>query len=162
MGRPSPERKRAKRSKQKAKRKLFGKSNSLPAQDSEGHDTSEELTATGDIDLDHVEMCLYDSYRQLDGEDPSQDYLLKCRSKLMDKVRQYKEALNKSQEELLTMQLAHKKELERVRRFYETIAFGKFRTGRIVRAAMGTSKAAKEIMDEMTALYSVSADAYYS
>ena len=112
MGRPSQERKRAKRSKQKVKRKLFGKSTSLQAKDSENHDTSVELAAIGDIDIDHVEMCLYDSYRQLDGEDPSREYLLKCRSKLMDKVQQYKEALNKSQEEVITMQLAHKKNLK--------------------------------------------------
>ena len=162
MGRPSPERRKAKRAKQKARRKLFGSCTALPTQESGDHDTSAKLEAIGDVDIDHVEMCLYDSYRQLDGEEYTREYLLNCRSKLMDKVQQYKKELNKSEEERVAMELAHKKELQRVRRFYEIIAFGQSRSGRMVRAAMGTTSAAKEIMDELRALYSVAADTYYS
>ena len=36
-----------------------------------------ESNTIGDSDEDHVEMCLYDSYRQLDGEEHAQNYLLK-------------------------------------------------------------------------------------
>lgn len=55
--------------------------------------SSAKSTATciGDVDIDHVEMQLYNCTRKQDGEGHSYDYLLNCREKLMDKIQQYKD-----------------------------------------------------------------------
>lgn len=45
--------------------------------------------------------------------------------------------------------LEHKQERERLRKYYETIAFGQSRTGLMVRSAMGTSSAAEKIINEL-------------
>ena len=65
----------------------------------------------------------------------------------------YKEDLNKCQEEQIAMTLAHRKELEQVKNFYQTIAFGLTRGGKMVKASMQKTQTAKKVMDEMTALF---------
>ena len=79
----------------------------------------------------------------------------------MDKVEFYRKELNKSEEERVAMALAHKKELKRMQRFYEVVAFGLTRSGRMVRAAMGTTQVAKHVMEEMTVLFSTNNDCNY-
>lgn len=102
----------------------------------ECHWRSQTATCIGDVYIDHIEMQLYDCYRKQDGEEHSYDYLLNCRVKLMDKVQQYKD-LNKSEEEMLKMTLTYKKEIERIRQLYQTIAIGQSRSGNIVRTVIG-------------------------
>ncbi len=53
----------------------------------------------GGVDMDVLDMTLYDSYRQLDRQSYSQEYMLKCRSKLISKVRQYREYTNHLQKQ---------------------------------------------------------------
>ena len=74
--------------------------------------------------------------------------------KLMPKVKCYKEQINHLQEQRIRDELRHKQEKERLWKFYETIAFAQSRTGRMVRSTMGTTYAAKEIMEELKSLYS--------
>ena len=168
MGRRSPEKLKDKRRKQKAKRKLFTKQDVPTCLDTPSNDTVQEdyhgdcdtcTSAFGNvaIDIDVIDMALYDSYRQIDGEPHSQEHL-KCR---MQKVKRYKEQINYLQEQRIRDELRHKQEKERLRKFYETIAFGQSRTGRILRSAMGTTNAAKEIMEELKSLYSTNTDNNY-
>lgn len=169
MGRRSPEKLKDKRKEQKAKRKLFTKQDVSTCLDTPSNDTVREdyhgdsdtcTSAFGNvaIDIDVIDMALYDSYRQIDGEPHSQEHLLKCRMKLMQKVKCYKEQINYLQEQRIRDELRYKQEKERLRKFYETIAFAQSRTGRMVRSAMGTTNAAKEIMEELKSLYSTNTD----
>ena len=61
----------------------------------------------------------------------------------------------------MELKLESKREKERIRKYYETIAFGRSRTGKIVRSAMGTSSAAGKILKELKTLYSVGHDSLY-
>lgn len=97
MGHPSPEQKKSQVKNQKMKRKLFHKEVHVHVVVTADSCTSEmssaKSTATciGDVDIDHVEMQLYNCTRKQDGEGHSYDYLLNCREKLMDKIQQYKD-----------------------------------------------------------------------
>ena len=51
---------------------------------------------------------------------------------------------------ILKLKLENEQERERIRKFYDTISFGRSRTGRIVRAAMGTSSTAGKIIEELS------------
>ena len=169
MGRPSLEIKRAKRKRQKNKRH----SNSEIARKGPLNDTHCEFSSTsddtvqdsspspsdnsvnlGDADMDLVEMELYDLYREDDGEQHTLEYLQKCNSKLKAKVTQDKIL------QRLNMKIKAEKldEVERIRCFYETIAFGRSRAGQMVRTARGRSCSAHNIANEMRELYSVRQD----
>ena len=102
-------------------------------------------------------MNLYDIYRRDDGEPHSTEYLLKCTAKLRKKVKQDRLKLSELQALNMKIRLENKEE-ERIRTFYVTIAFGRSRTGLLVRTAMGTSSAAGKIVKELKALYSVEQD----
>lgn len=115
----------------------------------------------GDVDTDLIEMDLYDLYRKEDGKGYSNEYLHKCRNKLRRKVRQDRIKINDLQRQIIELKLESEREKERIRMFYETIAFGRSRTGRIVQSAMGTSSAAGKIMKHLKDIYSVDHDRYY-
>ena len=117
----------------------------------------------GDVDTDLIEMDLYDTYRKKDGEQYSTEYLHKCRDKLRIKVQQDRVKLIELQRKNMELKLESKREKERIRKYYETIAFGRSRTGKIVRSAMGTSSAAgkRKIVKELKTLYSVGHDSLY-
>ena len=124
--------------------------------------TCKDATGTiGNVDTDLIEMNLYDIYRRDDGEPYSTEYLLKCTAKLRKKVEQDRLKLSELQALNMKIRLENKEEKERIRTFYETIAFGRSRTGLLVRTAMGTSSAAGKIVKELKALYSVEQDSYY-
>ena len=101
----------------------------------------------GDRDMDLIEMELYDNYRRSDGEPYPTEYLLKCRKKLKTKLHKCSEKINPLELKISKINLEHKQERERLRKYYETIAFGQSRTGLMVRSAMGTSSAAEKIMN---------------
>ena len=115
----------------------------------------------GDVDTDLIEMDIYDLYRREDGKTYSNEYLHKCRDKLRRKAQQDRIEINQLQRESMQLKLRSACEKERIRMFYETIAFGRSRTGRIVRSAIGTSTAAGEIIKELETLYSVDQDSNY-
>ena len=124
--------------------------------------TCKDATCTiGNVDTDLIEMNLYDIYRRDDGEPYSTEYLLKCTAKLRKKVEQDRLKLSELQALNMKITLENKEERERIRKFYETIAFGRSRTGLLVRTAMGTSTAAGKIFKELKALYSVEQDSNY-
>ena len=89
-------------------------------------------------------MDLYDLYRKEDGKGYSNEYLHKCRNKLRRKVRI---KINELQRQIIELKSESEHEKKRIRMFYETIAFGRSRSGRIVQSALGTSSAAGKIME---------------
>ena len=120
-------------------------------------DPRESNLRIGDIDTDVVEMVVYDDYRQNDGESHTPRYLFKCRETLMTKVQQYRSQIYKLEREIADVKFKSNDEKERLWKYYETIAFAKSRSGRMVQSAMGTER----IIREMEALYSVESDINY-
>ena len=112
-------------------------------------------TSIGDDDTDLIEMDLYDVYREEDGGLYTNE---KCTEKLKRKLKEGRIRLNELLKENMEMKVQHKEEKERIRKFYDTIAFGRSRSGRMVRTAMGTSSAAGKIIEELRNLYSVEQD----
>ena len=171
MGRPSPTQKKAKRQRQKVRRKLVFASNlatqetassSAPFGEPNESEESPEVDHVdkrmGDVDTDVVEVVVYDDYRQIDGEPYPPTYLFKCREKLMTKVQQYRSRVHELEREIAQVKSKSNEEKERLRKYYETIAFAKSRSGRMVHSAMGTANAAGKIAREMEALYSIEND----
>ena len=68
----------------------------------------------------------------------STNYLHKCRDTLKIKVQEDRVKLNELQRKNMELKLESEREKDRIRKYYETIAFGRSRTGKIVRSAMGT------------------------
>jgi len=69
--------------------------------------------------------------------------------------------IHRLQKENLKIRLETKKEKESIREFYETIAFGRSRSGIMVREAMGSSSAAGTMMQELKSLFDVNQDSNY-
>ena len=69
--------------------------------------------------------------------------------------------INKLQRLNMKMKADKKDEVERIQCFYEAIAFGQSRAGRMVRTALGTSSRAQNISHEMRELYSVHQDSNF-
>ena len=144
MGSHSPELKRRKRKNQKVKRKLFmqewEKNVDEPRNEPEINIDEPGSVVSNNpvgIDLDVLEMTLCDSNAQ--DEIYSNEYLAACRRSLMSKVEHYKlELMSKQQRDIIG-----------IRKFYQTIAFGESRSGRMVRTALSTSQAAAEVMKEL-------------
>ena len=83
----------------------------------------------GGADTDLLEMALYDDYRLLDGESSTPNYLSRCQQKLMTKVKESKRTINELEKEVDRVRLEKKEENERIRKYYEVIAYGKSRSG---------------------------------
>ena len=189
MGRPSIENRRAKRKRQKKQHSIKNSKNVHETGDSPvaeapaspllfsdgsspttGNNNIVQLSShmgtafssvLGDADTDLIEMEIYDLYREEDGEPYSVEYLQKCNEKLRRKVKDDKIIINMLQRQNMKMKADKKDEVERIRRFYETIAFGQSRAGKMVRTALGTSNRAQNISQQMRVLYSVHQDHYY-
>ena len=86
------------------------------------------------------------------GEGFSNEYLHKCRNKPRRKVKQDRIPINELQRQIIELKLESEHEKNTIQMFYDTIAFGRSRSGRIVQSAMGTSSAAGKIM-ELLALH---------
>ena len=163
MGRPSMKRKRAKRNRQKVNQKYLY-SLHLPTKtvndqlecEHETEPIKNNSGAMGGADTDLLEMALYDDYRLLDGESSTPNYLSRCQQKLMTKVKESKTTINELEKEVDRVRLEKKEENERIRKYYEVIAYGKSRSGQMVRSAMGTAPAAAKIIKDLKELYSVS------
>ena len=164
MGRSSPDRKRAKRQRQKIKRKLtygmYTRNERGQLQNvAESANVTEyvnNVCSVGGTDTDLIEMDLYDTYRSLDGESSTLKYLLKCREKLITKAKESRTKINELEKEVNRVKLESKEENERIRKYYEVIAYGQSRAGKVVRSAMGTAPAAAQIIKDLEKLYSVS------
>ena len=129
--------------------------------DSNTHLSNDEDTSIGNDDTHLIEMRLYDEYRNEDGEQYTNHYLKKSMIKLREKTQQYKVRICELETENMKMKLEHKEQRERIQKYYDTIAFGRSRSGRLVRMAMGTTSAAGKIIEELKTLYSVEQDYSY-
>ena len=152
MGRPSPSTKRRKTKRQKVRRKLKLAANS-------NCDLNQETGGCGEYvvgrilpdeigeDTDVMHMKLEDFYQQWeDSNEYTHGYLLECRQQLMKKVKSYHCKIEELQTEKAELVVKHRKEIEEIRTFYQNIAYGTSRSGRIVKKAMSTSDAAKEVL----------------
>ncbi len=134
MGRRSPELKRVKRCKQKARRKLLFKdtsrpqdlptehSNYQPQTDSEAPSGTDE--AVGE-DIGVFLMTLEDSIQRLDtnASDYSEEFLMECRDKLMQKVIKYHKQYESAVTENSRLIHNHRQEVERIRKFYQNLVY---------------------------------------
>lgn len=151
MGRPSPATKRRKRHRQKARRKLKFRTELSDTSETEqchsnqyvvGRDLPDEIGE----DTDVMHMKLEDFYQQWDNKEYTQGYLLECRQQLLRKVESYRNKIEELQTEKAELSLKHRKEIEEIRTFYQNIAYGTSRSGKIVKKAMSTSDSAKELL----------------
>lgn len=170
MGKHSPESKRRQRKKQKVRRNLtfvqkcpgecsndtatvspeLSTDSTVVSEDSDQvsyHDDRGEHTHLG-VDLDVVEMTLKDKLMQ-DSEEYTHTYLKDCRKRLMLKVNSYRREIERLNAEKTSLIHAHKQQLDSVRSFYQNIAYGMSRTGRIVRTSIQTGKASTKMMEEL-------------
>lgn len=97
-------------------------------------------------DTDVMHMKLEDIYQQWDGCEYTPNYLKECRHLLMKKVEEYRRTVEELQTEKAKQAVQHRNEIEEIRTFYRNIAYGTSRTGKIVKKAMSTSEAAKEVL----------------
>ena len=79
----------------------------------------------------------------------------------MTKVKQYRSRIHELEKEVAQVKSKSNEEKERLRKYYETIAFAKSRSGRMVRSAMGTANTAGKIIRQMEAIFSVENDCNY-
>ena len=108
----------------------------------------EEIDALG-VDLDVVEMTVANP----DSEEFTYEYLQDCRKKLMLKVNAYRSELESLRLDKAKMAFKHRSQIDRIRSFYQTIAFATTRTGKIVKTAMESSSTAANIMKELESTY---------
>ena len=97
-------------------------------------------------DTDVMHMELEDFYREWDNSEHSSTYLKECRQKLIEKVKEYHQKVEQLQTEKIETACKHRAEIGEIRTFYKNIAYGTSRSGRIVKKAMSTSDAAKEVL----------------
>ena len=131
----------------------FSHNSSDPSSDYQ-KDEDAAVSEIGDQDLEMLEMNVYDTYRQEDGKPYSYNYLLDCRAKLIQKLHSCREKNFELVKKISETQLEQRKKIKRIRQFYELIAFAKSRGGAMVRSAMGTSRKADNIIQDMNAMFS--------
>ena len=172
MGRPSPERRQTKRKRQKVRRKLTYRTQSSSQMDqvdieTEPYDSQGGAKTTtadsyigpiGGADTDLIEMGLYDVFREQDGEPHSLRYLMKCHKLLIAKVKKSNETISQLEKELEKIRLESKEENKRIRQYFEVVAHGHSRAGRMVRSALCSSPSAEKIIQELHKMYSSSND----
>ena len=151
MGRPSPATKKKKRQRQKLRRKqkftaTSGATDSSEAEHSSGYVVGRVLPDEIGEDTDVMHMELEDFYREWDNSEHSNTYLKECRQKLLEKVKEYHQKVEQLQTEKIEIACKHRAKIEEIRTFYRNIAYGTSRSGRMVKKAMSTSDAAKEVM----------------
>lgn len=156
MGKHSPEAKRSKRKRQKVRRKLdFVHERTCDSNPCPSSEDDQELTYsysyedTLGIDLDAFQMSLETE----DNEDLPYEYLLDCRKKLIRKIEWYRKQLDTSTSENTYLVSKHRAEIRRIKTFYQNIAFGRSHSGKLVKRALCTGKAASEFMKELNAKY---------
>ena len=185
MGRRSLESKREKRRRQRAKRKLrnqtrdgedriakiiqnptdCGEDRSVVSiQDTVHEDRSvasgednyrpkvyPELGVDFTAELMKFEDCLKEPSKRY-----THEYLLDCRKTLRLRLEECHQRLEESLSENTKLVFKHRQEIERIRSFYQTIAYGTSRSGLMVRTARAKSASAAELLkkfvDEQTYL----------
>ncbi len=85
---------------------------------------------TWGIDLAVVQMEIENPYQ----EHFSTEYLLSCGRKLMITLNAYRQHVDRLKTQQAEAALKHKTQIDRIRSFYQTIAYSTTRTGRIVKA----------------------------
>lgn len=150
---PSPSTKKRKRQRQKVRRRLkFASGSSAGGTDNSSEPEQYKEYVVGRILPDEIgdvlHMKLEDFYQEWDENAVyTPTYLLECRKQLIRKVESYRCKIEELHSEKAQTALKHRKEIEEIRTFYQNIAYGTSRSGRIVKKAMSTSDAAKELLD---------------
>ena len=158
MGRRSEISKKEKRKAQKLKRKLKFSSTHRPTSDCETSQADCSTCTTNDSasdplddilgeDIDAVEMRLEDAMEKPDTY--SHEYLCKCRRRLLHKVEYYRRERERSRTDTAILLAKHREEIERVRHFYQTIAYARTRSGEMVKSVMEKSLAAENIAKQL-------------
>ena len=168
MGRPSLQTKQRKRNRQKMNHKLQNPSPSTPKIWEHEQPTPAVETLETDVncvsirkdmrdredifgeDLDTLEMNVEDCVQKLslDSEEYTMDYLIECRKRLMTKVDNYRKRLEKAHSKNAEMAYKHRKELETIREFYQSIVHLPTRAGRILKCSLMKTPAAREVLEE--------------
>jgi len=167
MGRRSPQSKREKRRKQKVKRRLkfssppciSDRSNGSCSEDTvdfehtqDNADAEHDQVSALGVDLTAVEMKLEDTLKDTDSE-YSYEYLLECRERLCRRLENCRSQLEKALSINASQVFKHRKEIESIRHFYQTIAYASSRSGQLVRNAKSTSSVAATIFKELRVKY---------
>lgn len=110
---------------------------------------ADEYTSIGE-DADVVMMHTEDTLIQLEKEPSTHscEYLLECRQTLMHKVERYRATLEKQSSAIAAMKYKQRQEIERIREFYQAIAYAPTRSSLIVKRAVCSSKTAAEILQD--------------
>ena len=105
-------------------------------------------------DMDTLEMSIEDCIQQLscDNSEYPHSYLLDCWKKLMSKVDDYRKRLEEAYTANSELVRKHRKELETVRSFYQSIIHLPTRAGRILKASHGKTSAARQLLGSIMSL----------
>ena len=169
-GRPSPETKRAKRKRQKARRKLFRSSaakskHMYVAQESESNEMQAWSSNKNDqdddddcgVDTNVLEMRIEDGIKEQDFinetcmDEYSYECLLNCRHVLMNKVTFYRKKLEQEKFEKKKVIMKCEDSVQNIRSFYTNIALAPTRAEKIARAALSSTHTAKQFLREIAA-----------
>ena len=164
MGRRSQESKRIKRRHQKARRFLKFKDtysrSSVDLQTEETTANESDVTEKTEeeasvykqiefgVDLAAEELRLEDELKDRDVE-YTYEYLSNCRQKLRTRLEHCHQKLEEAKSINVKQNFQHRREIENIQHFYQTIAYAKSRTGRLVRSARLSSSAAAAVMKEL-------------
>ena len=158
MGR-SLESKRQKRKKQKAKRKMkqkhCQKDTEETAEETVSHESERDDVPTHDnycvknypeLGVDYTaELMKFEDSLQEPGE-YTHKYLVDCRIKLRLSLERCHKQLEDALSANSKQAFRHRQQIESIRSFYQTIAYGNCRGAQIVRAAMSRSPSAAEFL----------------
>ena len=126
-----------------------------------GKARSEHSNVIGE-DIDTLEMNIEDCVQQLcsEYEEYPYSYLLDCRRKLMMKVDNYRKRLEQAYTQNSKLIYKHRKEVERIRAFYQSIVHLPTRAGRILKASQGKTSAARQVLEEFGLKYVFDGEKY--
>lgn len=118
------------------------------------HDTLQDCIGE---DADVVIMQTEDDImKECDGESGPKypyEYLLNCRKELMMRVKEYRAIVEDQKSRIIAMEYKHRKEIERIRSFYQGIAYAPTRTGKIYKRSHCSSSIAKQILKDVGLKY---------
>lgn len=111
---------------------------------------ADEYTSIGE-DADVVMMNLEDSLNELEKEPMahSYEYLFECRKTLMQKVERYRATMEKQSSQIIAMKYKQRQEIERIREFYQAIAYAPTHSSQIVKKSICSSKTATKVLSDI-------------
>ena len=103
-------------------------------------------------DMDATRIALADEL-MTEGEEYTIAYLQNVKDDLLRKVEYNRERIEQLKSANLKQLHKHRQEVDRIRTFYQTIAYAKTRTGRMVQTALRKSSAAAQVLEEVGITY---------